>query len=111
MIRPVLAAAAPAAFPAFRLVPPMEPHPRGGAPPAHIGRVVFPTSCGPAAQAQIERGVALLHSFWFEEAGRAFSQAAAAESTCTMAHWGLASSYLHPMWAPPTPADLQQGAA
>ena len=35
-----------------------------------LGRVAFPTSCGPAAQAHVERGVALLHSFWYEPAGR-----------------------------------------
>ena len=30
-----------------------------------LGRVSFPTSCDPKVQAQFERGVAMLHSFWF----------------------------------------------
>ena len=30
-----------------------------------LGKVTFPTSCDPKVQAQFERGVAMLHSFWF----------------------------------------------
>ena len=37
-------------------------------PPSAIGRVAFPTSCSPKAQVEFEKGVALLHSFWYEEA-------------------------------------------
>ena len=29
-----------------------------------LGKVSFPTSCDPKVQAQFERGVAMLHSFW-----------------------------------------------
>ena len=28
-----------------------------------------------------------------------------------MAHWGIARTWYHPIWAPPTPEDLKQGAA
>ena len=76
----------------------------------HIGRVRFPTSCAPAAQAPFESGVAYLHSFWFDEAAMSFRAAAAADTTCAMAWWGLASSFLHPLWAAPTPAELRSGA-
>ncbi|HWO88272.1 MAG TPA: hypothetical protein VNL98_03860 [Gemmatimonadales bacterium] len=55
--------------------------------------------------------MALLHSFWYEEAGRAFRAAAEADTSCAMAQWGLASSYLHPLWAPPTPAELREATA
>src|SRR2546425_6247348 len=71
-----------------------------------LGRVAFPTSCGPAAQAHVERGVALLHSFWYEPAGDAFRDAVAADSTCAMGYWGQAMSLLHPLWTPPAPAEL-----
>ena len=37
-----------------------------------LGTVVFPTSCSSAAQPVIERGVALLHSFQYDEASQAF---------------------------------------
>jgi len=30
-----------------------------------LGKVTFPTSCDPKAQAHFERGVAMLHSFWY----------------------------------------------
>jgi len=76
-----------------------------------LGRVAFPTSCGPAAQAHVERGVALLHSFWYEPAGDAFRDAVAADSTCAMGYWGQAMSLLHPLWTPPAPAELTAGLA
>ncbi len=89
----------------------MDMSEHGGTSPAHLGRVNFPTSCGTVAAAAIERGVALLHSFWYEEAGQAFRDAARADSTCAMAYWGLATSLLHPLWAPSSPKDLKDGAA
>jgi hypothetical protein len=30
-----------------------------------LGRVSFASSCDPKVQAELERGVAMLHSFWF----------------------------------------------
>ncbi len=74
-----------------------------------IGHVRFPTSCALAVQTQFERGVALLHSFWYEESFRAFAAVSAADSTCAMAYWGEAMSLLHPLWAPPSPDDLKRG--
>ncbi len=92
-----------------RLAAQME-HAHAGPPPASLGRVAMPTSCAPATQARIERATALLHSFWYEEAGRAFREAAA-DSACAMAWWGLASSYLHPLWAAPTAEETREGNA
>ena len=83
----------------------------GGKPPAHLGRVHFPSSCNAAAAASIERGVALLHSFWYEEAGQAFGDAARADSTCALAYWGEATSLMHPLWAPSSAQDIKDGAA
>jgi len=31
--------------------------------------------------------MALLHSFWWEEGGRAFQGVAVADTTCAMAYW------------------------
>jgi tetratricopeptide (TPR) repeat protein len=53
--------------------------------------------------------MALLHSFWYEEAEKAFGDAARADSTCAMAHWGIAMSLHHPLWQPPAPAELRRG--
>ncbi len=55
---------------------------------AELGAVTFETSCKPQVAADINRGVALLHSFWHEEARRTFERAAAADADCAMAWWG-----------------------
>ncbi len=39
---------------------------------AQLGTVTFPVSCAPSVQKPFERGVALLHSFWYEEAEKEF---------------------------------------
>jgi tetratricopeptide (TPR) repeat protein len=62
-------------------------------------------------QAKVERAVALLHSFWYEEAEKAFAEIVAADSSCAFGYWGQAMSVLHPLWAPPTRADAAQGLA
>jgi tetratricopeptide (TPR) repeat protein len=82
-----------------------------GAHASGIGRVEFPTSCAPAAQAHFERGVAMLHSFWFDAAEREFQQAAAADARCPMPHWGVAMTLLgNPFTgASPSPANLARG--
>jgi hypothetical protein len=40
----------------------------GGGVPQHLGSVRFSTNCSPEAQSGFEKGVALLHSFQYEEA-------------------------------------------
>jgi tetratricopeptide (TPR) repeat protein len=77
--------------------------------PEKLGTVSFPTSCAPAVQAPFARAVALLHSFWYDEAEKAFNQVAVLDPACAMAHWGVAMSLYHPIWAAPTPAELQRG--
>jgi tetratricopeptide (TPR) repeat protein len=80
-------------------------HPR----PEKLGTVSFPTSCAPAVQARFARAVALLHSFWYDEAEKAFGEVAAADPSCAMAQWGAAMSLYHPIWAAPTPAEVKRG--
>src|SRR5262245_15135368 len=74
-----------------------------------VGTVDFPTSCNAKAQPDFIRGVALLHSFFYEEARRIFNEAATKDPGCAMAQWGVAMTYYHPIWAPPSPADLEAG--
>src|ERR1700694_1281508 len=57
-----------------------------------LGEVNFPISCSPPAQAQFNRAVALLHSFFFPETVKAFTAIAEKESSCAMAYWGIAIS-------------------
>src|SRR6266704_3796051 len=75
------------------------------------GTVDFPVSCAPAARAEFIRGVALLHSFFYEEARRIFTDVAAKDPTCAMAQWGIAMTGWHPIWTPPTPDEMSAGKA
>ncbi len=62
---------------------------------APTGSVVFPTSAGPAAQAEFERGVALLHSFGYDRAREAFVRARTLEPGFALAYWGESLTYNH----------------
>src|SRR6185436_11324017 len=65
------------------------------------GRVHFPTSCAPAAQAEFDRAVAMLHSFFYPETEKAFRAVAEKDPSCAMAYWGLAISQRpNPLTAP-----------
>jgi tetratricopeptide (TPR) repeat protein len=79
--------------------------------PERLGKVHFPTSCDPAQQPAIERAVALLHSFAYAEAATAFREVAAKDPACAMAQWGIAMSYFHVIWGPPTPGEFAAGKA
>jgi tetratricopeptide (TPR) repeat protein len=57
-----------------------------------IGKVSFETSCSPAVKDDFNRGVALLHSFWFPEAAATFEGVLKKDPTCAMALWGIALS-------------------
>ena len=58
-----------------------------------VGTVDFQTSCSPAVKADMNRAVALLHSFWFPEARQEFEAVAAKDPGCAIAHWGVALTY------------------
>jgi tetratricopeptide (TPR) repeat protein len=75
------------------------------------GAVDFPVSCAPAVRAEFVRGVALLHSFFYEEARRIFTEVAARDPACAMAQWGIAMTWWHPIWTPPTPDEMSAGKA
>jgi hypothetical protein len=74
-----------------------------------LGRVDFPIGCNPEAQQRFDRAVAMLHSFWYEEAAKAFDGVAAADPGCAMAYWGVAMSQWYPLWYPPSPAAFKAG--
>jgi tetratricopeptide (TPR) repeat protein len=54
-----------------------------------LGQVRFPTSCDPAVQPLFERGVALLHSFWFPEGMKTFQEVLKRDPSCSIAYWGI----------------------
>ena len=57
-----------------------------------LGKVSFATSCDPKVQPEFERGVAMLHSFWYSAAERALSRTSSRrDPQCAIAAWGYAS--------------------
>jgi tetratricopeptide (TPR) repeat protein len=73
--------------------------------PEKLGAVKFPTSCSASVQKDFERAVALLHSFAYSAAEKAFRDVSSADPKCAMAHWGIAMTYFHPLWPPPLPEE------
>jgi hypothetical protein len=76
-----------------------------------LGTVHFPVSCTPDAQQTFEKGVALLHSFWYEEAEKTFLDAEKEDPKCAMAQWGEAISLWHQLWNQPDAATIRQASA
>jgi hypothetical protein len=74
-----------------------------------LGTVHFPVSCAPSVQEPFARGVALLHSFWYEEAEKEFLAITHTDSRCAMAHWGIAMSLWHQLWNEPDEKVIARG--
>ena len=74
-----------------------------------LGKVSFPISCAPASEKAFERGVALLHSFGYEEAEEQFVEITRHDPACAMAHWGIAMSLFHQIWERPQESALKRG--
>jgi hypothetical protein len=74
-----------------------------------LGTVHFPVSCAASVQKPFQRGVALLHSFWYEEAEKEFIDIAKDDPNCAMAHWGIAMSIWHQLWNKPEGEVLARG--
>src|SRR5215813_5887104 len=66
---------------------------------SQLGKVDFPTSGSPKAQQYFLRGLAALHSFWYEEAIDAFRESTKIEPDFAMGYWGEAMAYNHPLWS------------
>ena len=56
-----------------------------------LGKVSFANTCDAKVQAQLERGVAMLHSFWYSAAEDTFREVLAQDPSCAIAGWGIAS--------------------
>src|SRR6478672_13797234 len=58
----------------------------------NLGTVHFATSCNEPAQKELNRAVALLHSFQFSRAIEGFNAALGQDAACGIAYWGIALS-------------------
>src|SRR5437763_7826846 len=59
-----------------------------------LGTLSFPTSCDPKVQAEFERGVAMIHSYWFLVARGVFEGVLQQDPSCAIAYWGIAMDQL-----------------
>jgi|HubBroStandDraft_6_1064221.scaffolds.fasta_scaffold03673_3 tetratricopeptide (TPR) repeat protein len=74
-----------------------------------LGKINFPTSCSQQAQPEMEKGVALLHSFQYQQSEQTFAGAAQQDPHCAMAYWGKAMALYHQLWDFPGPHTLSEG--
>ena len=89
-----------------------DAHGGGALSAEQVGTVDFQTSCAPAVKADMNRAVALLHSFWFPEARQDFEAIAAKDPSCAMAHWGVALTHWgNPFGGLRTPETIATGKA
>jgi len=77
--------------------------------PEKFGQVHFPASCNAQVQPVFERGLTLLHSFAYARAAKVFEEVSAKDPGCGMAQWGIAMSYFHTIWGPPTEDEFAAG--
>ncbi len=91
-------------------MPPAEKNSASALPTEGLGTVDFRISCNAEAQAGFNHAVELLHHMTYPQARTAFASVAASDSSCAMAHWGIAMTLFQPLWPTrPSPAALQQG--
>ena len=75
-----------------------------------FGQVHFQTSCSKEVEKEMDLGLALLHSFEYDESEKTFARVIDKAPGCAMAYWGVAMSNYHPLWAPPAKDELEKGA-
>jgi hypothetical protein len=74
-----------------------------------FGSVSFTATVPTSFQKDFNIAVALLHSFEYDEAEKMFAKVIDEAPRCAMAYWGVAMSNFHPVWVPPSQAELQKG--
>jgi tetratricopeptide (TPR) repeat protein len=74
-----------------------------------FGSVSFTASVPADQKKDFNIAIALLHSFEYDESEKMFAKIIERSPDCAMAYWGVAMSNFHPLWNPPTPAELQKG--
>ena len=66
---------------------------------SQLGKVEFQTSGSPTAQSHFLRGLAALHSFWYDEAMEAFRESTKTDPEFMMGYWGEAMAHNHTLWS------------
>ncbi len=74
-----------------------------------FGTISFSASIPGDLREDFNTGVALLHSFEYDEAEKTFANIIKKNPDIPIAYWGVAMANFHPLWASPTPAELKKG--
>jgi tetratricopeptide (TPR) repeat protein len=74
-----------------------------------LGVTSFSAAVPEKLRGDFNMAIALLHSFEYDESEKKFSKIIDQAPDCAMAYWGVAMSNFHPLWAPPSPAELEKG--
>ena len=74
-----------------------------------FGSVEFEISCSEKVKKDFNLAIELLHSFEYDEAEKVFAKIIDEEPECAMAYWGVAMCNYHPLWTPPSEAELKKG--
>ena len=80
-----------------------------GPPDAQFGSVDFDMTCDEKAKKDFNLAIELLHSFEYDESEKVFAKIIDETPGCAMAYWGVAMCNFHPLWNPPTEAELEKG--
>ncbi|MBC7627329.1 hypothetical protein [Ferruginibacter sp.] len=80
-----------------------------GSPDKQFGSVDFEMTCNEKAKKDFNLAIELLHSFEYDESEKVFAKVIDETPECAMAYWGVAMCNFHPLWTPPTEAELQKG--
>ena len=75
-----------------------------------LGKTSFLATVPEKLRADFNMAIALLYSFEYDESEKMFAKVIDQAPDCAMAYWGVAMSNFHPLWAPPSPAELEKGA-
>lgn len=81
-----------------------------GPPDAQFGSVDFEMTCNEKVKKDFNLAIELLHSFEYDESEKVYSKIIKEAPECAMAYWGVAMCNFHPLWNPPTEAELRKGA-
>lgn len=80
-----------------------------GASDKQFGSVSFEMTCNEKSKNDFNLAIELLHSFEYDESEKVFAKIINEDRECVMAYWGVAMCNFHPLWTPPTEAELKKG--
>ncbi len=80
-----------------------------GSSAGEYGELQFKVTGNEEINKDFNLGIKLLHSFEYDEAEKVFARIIDVHPASAMAYWGVAMSNFHPLWTPPSEAELIKG--